>query len=115
MSTDYYSYLSMIGLDTSTLPEGPDHLLHAVMLVTDAPRARPGTTTSWTRPWSSCAGVQAMNDAAEAEGFTWTDDLQAQLDEHHGAPCATAASTYGYTEQQYLGLIYGSTMTTQHL
>ena len=56
------------------------------------------------------AGVQAMNAAAEAEGFTWNDEMQADLDDTMES-LASAASTYGYTEKQYLGLIYGSTMT----
>lgn len=55
-----------------------------------------------------------MNAAAEAEGFTWNDEMQADLDDTMES-LASAASTYGYTEKQYLGLIYGSTMTRQHL
>ena len=56
------------------------------------------------------AGIQALNDAAAADGFTWTDELQADLDANMETLSSTA-STYGYTEQQYLSLIYGSTMT----
>ena len=36
--------------------------------------------------------------------------MQADLDDTMES-LASAASTYGYTEKQYLGLIYGSTMT----
>ena len=58
----------------------------------------------------SMADIQALNDAAEAEGFTWNDDMQASLDNNMEA-LTTGASTYGYTESQYLTMIFGSTMT----
>lgn len=54
--------------------------------------------------------VQALNDAAEEDGFTWNDEMQADFDSSIEA-LKTAASNYGYTEKQYLGMIYGSTMT----
>lgn len=54
--------------------------------------------------------VQALNDAAEEDGFIWNDEMQADFDSSIEA-LKTAASNYGYTEKQYLGMIYGSTMT----
>ena len=54
--------------------------------------------------------VQALNDAAAEEGFTWDDEMQADYDSSLEALKSTASS-YGYTEKQYLGMIYGSTMT----
>lgn len=56
------------------------------------------------------ASVQAFNDAAAEEGFAWTDEMQADYDSSIEA-LETTASSYGYTEKQYLGMIYGSTMT----
>ncbi len=56
------------------------------------------------------ADVQAMNDAAAADGFTWTDELQAQLDSTMESLKSTASSN-GYTTKQYLSMIFGSTMT----
>ena len=110
-----YSVLSMIGLDTGsslkdqTVSDTANSLLPAMGM----PEAEEGQT--WydymaDRALEQLAGVQAMNDAAEADGFTWNDDLQSQLDETMES-LSTTASSYGYTEQQYLGLIYGSTMT----
>ena len=110
-----YSILSMIGLDTGTslkeqtISDTANSLLPAMGM----PEAEDGQ--SWydymvDRALEQLSGVQALNDAAEAEGFTWTDDLQTQLDETMDS-LSTTASSYGYTEQQYLGLIYGSTMT----
>ena len=110
-----YSVLSMIGLDTGsslkdqTVSDTANSLLPAMGM----PEAEEGQ--SWydymaDRALEQLAGVQAMNDAAEADGFTWNDDLQSQLDETMDS-LSTTASSYGYTEQQYLGLIYGSTMT----
>ena len=110
-----YSILSMIGLDTGaslkdqTISDTANGLLPAMGM----PAAEIGQT--WydymvDRALEQLSGVQALNDAAEAEGFTWTDELQTQLDETMDS-LSTTASSYGYTEQQYLGLIYGSTMT----
>lgn len=56
------------------------------------------------------ADIQALNDAAAADGFTWNDELQAQLDESMESLKSTASS-YGYTTKQYLGMVFGSTMT----
>ena len=110
-----YSLLSMIGLDTNTsLKEQTISETAASMLpAMGMPESEDGQT--WydylvDRALEQLAGVQAMNDAAEADGFTWNDELQAQLDDTLDSLSSTA-STYGYTEQQYLGLIYGSTMT----
>lgn len=56
------------------------------------------------------AEVQAMNDAAAADGFTWNDDLQAQLDKNMNA-LETSASNNALSTSGYLKRIFGSTMT----
>ena len=56
------------------------------------------------------AEVQAMNDAAAADGFTWNDDLQAQLDENMNA-LETNASNNALSTSGYLKRIFGNTMT----
>ena len=56
------------------------------------------------------ADVQALNDAAAKDGFTWNDELQAQLDTSMES-LKSAASSYGYTTKQYLSMAFGSTMT----
>jgi len=93
-----YSYLSMLGLDTSK----------------DLKNQQFGDQTWFDyfldQALSQMEQVQAMNALAEESGFAWTDDLQAQLDSSMES-LKTAASTYGYTEKQYLGMLFGSTMT----
>ena len=80
------------------------------LIVTDATEGETWYDYFADKALEQLAGVQAMNAAAEAEGFTWNDEMQADLDDTMES-LASAASTYGYTEKQYLGLIYGSTMT----
>ena len=105
-----YSILSMIGLDTGTSLKDQTISSSAVMFVTDATEGETWYDYFADKALEQLAGVQAMNAAAEAEGFTWNDEMQADLDDTMES-LASAASTYGYTEKQYLGLIYGSTMT----
>ena len=105
-----YSILSMIGLDTGTSLKDQTISSSAVMFVTDATEGETWYDYFADKALEQLAGVQAMNAAAAAEGFTWNDEMQADLDDTMES-LASAASTYGYTEKQYLGLIYGSTMT----
>ena len=110
-----YSYLSMIGLDTNTSLKDQSISDTAANFLPAMGMSAPEEGQSWydyllDRALEQLAGVQAMCDAAEADGFTWTDDLQAQLDENMDSLSSTAAN-YGYSEQQYLSIIYGSTMT----
>ena len=105
-----YSILSMIGLDTGTSLKDQTISSSAVMFVTDATEGETWYDYFLNGALDQMAGIQALNDAAAADGFTWTDELQANLDANMETLSSTA-STYGYTEQQYLSLIYGSTMT----
>ena len=107
---DNYSFLSMIGLDTNTSLKDQTISSTAVMFVTDAEEGQTWYDYFADRALEQLSGVHAMCDAAEADGFTWNDDMQAELDATLES-LTTTASSYGYTEQQYLGLIYGSTMT----
>lgn len=96
-----YSYLSYLGLSTST-------------------PLRSQTYGSDGETWfdyfmdqalSQMTTVSAMNDAAAKDGFTWTDDLQSQL-ESTVTSMESSATKYGYTSlDQYLKKVYGSTMT----
>ena len=56
------------------------------------------------------AEIQALNDAAAADGYAWNDELQAQLDESVDSLKSSAAS-YGYTTEQYLKAVFGNNMT----
>jgi hypothetical protein len=93
-----YSYLSMLGLDASK----------------DLKDQQFGDQTWYDyfldQALTQMEQVQAMNTLAEESGFAWTDDLQAQLDSSMES-LKTAASNYGYTQKQYLGMLFGSTMT----
>ena len=104
-----YSYLSYIGIDTSASLKDQTVSSMGAMFT----GAEEGTT--WydyfmDQALESMADIQALNDAAAAEGFTWDDDMQATLDANMES-LATGATTYGYTEGQYLNMIFGSTMT----
>ncbi len=94
-----YYYLSYIGLDTTA----------------DLRDQAYSDDQSWfdffmEQTLDYMTSVQALNDAATEEGFTWDDEMQADYDSSLEALKSTASS-YGYTEKQYLGTIYGSTMT----
>ena len=56
------------------------------------------------------ADVQALNDKAKEEGFTWTDEMQANLDTSIEDATSYGASM-GYTFEQYLIAVYGEGMT----
>ena len=105
-----YNYLSMIGLDTGSSLKSQTVSATGAMFVTDATEGETWYDYFLNGALDQMAGIQALNDAAAADGFTWTDELQADLDANMETLSSTA-STYGYTEQQYLSLIYGSTMT----
>lgn len=94
-----YYYLSYIGLDTTS----------------DLRDQTYSDDQSWfdffmEQTLDYMTSVQALNDAAAEDGFTWNDEMQADYDSSLEALKSTASS-YGYTEKQYLGMIYGSTMT----
>ena len=105
-----YNYLSMIGLDTGSSLKSQTVSATGAMFVADATEGETWYDYFLNGALDQMAGIQALNDAAAADGFTWTDELQADLDANMETLSSTA-STYGYTEQQYLSLIYGSTMT----
>ena len=105
-----YNILSMIGLDTGSSLKDQTISSTATMFVTDATEGETWYDYFADHALDQMAGVQAMNDAAEADGFAWNDDMQAELDSNLES-LASSASNYGYTEQQYLSLVYGSTMT----
>ena len=109
-----YSILSMIGLDTGTSLKDQTISSSAVMFVTDATEGETWYDYFADKALEQLAGVQAMNAAAEAEGFTWNDEMQADLDDTMES-LASAASTYGYTEKQYLGLSLRQHHDPQHL
>ena len=106
---NYYSYMSYIGIDTSSSLK--DQTVSSMgAMFTGAEEGSTWYDYFLDQALESMADIQALNDAAEAEGFTWNDDMQASLDNNMEA-LATGASTYGYTESQYLTMIFGSTMT----
>lgn len=95
-----YSYLSMLGLDTTK----------------DLKDQEFGDGTWYDyfldQALTNMEQVQAMNELAEQEGFTWTDDLQSQLDSAMSSLESTA-SMYGVSEKQYLSSVFGSSMSTK--
>ena len=99
-----YYFLSYMGLDTSTdLRE----------------QAYPGSEDGQTwfdyfmdQTLQQMITVKALNDSAAADGFTWTDEMQSQLDSSISALKENVAASGYYTSfKQYLTANYGSTMT----
>ena len=105
-----YGALSLIGLDTASSLKNQTISSTAVLVVPDATVGQTWYDYFLGRTLDQMAGIQAMLDAAEEEGFTWNDDLQVQLDENMES-LETIAASYGYTGTQYLGLVYGSTVS----
>lgn len=106
---NYYSYISYIGIDTNSSLKDQTVSSMGAMLT----GAEEGT--SWhdyflNQALDQMADTQALEAAAEAEGFTWDDEMQTTLDETMES-LSTSAAAYGYTEGQYLSMVYGSTMT----
>ena len=106
----YYNAVSLIGLDTGSSLRDQTISATAASLVPDTTEGETWYDYFAEQALNQLAGVQALNEAAAADGFTWTDELQAELDDTMETLSTTAAS-YGYTERQYLNLVYGSTMT----
>ena len=104
-----YGMTSYVGIDTSTSLRNQTVSSMGAMFS----GAEEGST--WydffmDQALDSMADIQALEAAAEAEGFAWTDEMQATLDANMES-LTTGAATYGYTEAQYLSMIFGSTMT----
>lgn len=103
VSQNYY-YVSYLGLDTSV--DLRDQVYFG---------SEDGTT--WfdyfmEQTEQQMITVQALNDAAAADGFTWTDELQASLDANmESLKESVSASGYYTSFSQYLTSFYGSTMT----
>ena len=106
-----FSYiLSMIGLDPNSSLKDQPIPSSASMFVSDATEDQTWYDYFAAHALGQLAGIHALNAAAEADGFTWTDEMQTDLDAQMEALATNAASS-GYTEEQYLSLLYGSTMT----
>jgi len=97
--TNYNSYLSYFGLDTSK-----DLKDQTCNMSEDA-----GTWYDYflKQGLQQMSSIHALCDAADKDGFTWTDDMQSQLDDSMDS-LTTAAKNYNYTTDQYIRAIFGS-------
>ena len=94
-----YQYISYMGLDVNTDLRDQEY----------------SDGESWfdffmDQTLQQMAEIQALNDAAEADGFAWNDDLQAQLDENLDSLKSNASSN-ALSTTAYLRRIFGNTMT----
>jgi hypothetical protein len=98
MST-YSSYASYLGLDTSK-----DLRAQECSMSDDV-----GTWYDYfvQQGLQQMSDIHALCDAADADGFTWNDEMQSELDSNL-ASVESAASNYGYTMEQYISAVYGS-------
>ena len=110
----YYSIFSMIGLDISapldeqTISETTVSTLSALAGI-EATAGETWADFFRNHALDQVASIQALNEAAEADGFVYDnleEDLAAQMES-----LSTTASSSGYSEQQYLNLVFGSTMS----
>ncbi len=107
--SNYYYYLSYMGVDMNASMK--DQTVNAIgaMLVTDATEGQTWFDYLMDRTLQQMITVEAMNDAAAAEGFEWTDELQAQLD----ADLASIPTTYNMSVQEYLDRVYDGLMSEE--
>ena len=106
-SSNYYSYM---GIDTSKSLAG--------QTMSDTAKALLGVTDegiTWDKylldkAKSNLASSQSLLAAAEKDGFTWTDDMQADYDDLIKT-FKEAAKKAGYSYKNYIKAMYGTLVT----
>jgi parvulin-like peptidyl-prolyl isomerase len=104
------SYASMLGLDTSASLKDQKINSTAASLL----GATEGDT--WydylmNQAFEQMKNIQGLCAAADKDGFTWTDDLQTQLDDSVSS-LESSALQYGYSSlKQYLTTAFGAGMS----
>lgn len=113
--SNYYYYMSygMISLNTSA--DLKDQVMtesDTAMLGLDAQEGRTWYDFFLEQTLKQMASIQAALDAAEAEGFTYPDSVQAQYDDSIASLEAAAAAS-NVSVDQYLQSNLGSSMTAK--
>lgn len=100
--SNYSSYLSYFGLDTSK-----DLKSQQCKMTADG-----GTWYDYfvKEGLTTMSSVHALSDAADKADYKWTDTLQAQYDENIKS-LKTAAKNYNYSLAQYIKAVYGNLVT----
>jgi parvulin-like peptidyl-prolyl isomerase len=100
--SQYSSYLSYFGLDTSK-----DLKSQKCNMTSDG-----GTWYDYflKEGLTTMSSVHALNDAAAKADYKWTDDMQTQYDDNLKS-MKTAAKNYNYSLEQYIKAVYGSIVT----
>ena len=100
--SNYSSYLSVFGLDTSKSLKDQDCAMSE-----DG-----GTWYDYflKQALDQMCAVHALVDSAQKEGYKYPDSIQTDL-ESSMKTLDSSASSYGYSTAQYLSALYGSTMT----
>lgn len=100
--SNYSSYLSYFGLDTSK-----DLKSQKCNMSSDG-----GTWYDYflKEGLTTMSSVRALNDAAEKANYKWTDDMQSQYDDNIKS-MKTAAKNYNYSLEQYIKAVYGNIVT----
>lgn len=105
------NYVSYLGLDTSKTLSS--------QTMSDTAKAILGVTDTNDLTWdaylrskaeSDLKATQSMLAAAEKESFTWTDDMQSDLDELLST-LKTTAKNAGYSYKNYIKAMYGNLVT----
>lgn len=100
--SNYSSYLSYFGLDTSK-----DLKSQKCNMTSDG-----GTWYDYflKQGLSTMSSVRALNDAADKADYKWTDAMQSQYDDNLKS-MKTAAKNYNYSLEQYIKAVYGNIVT----
>lgn len=100
--SNYSSYLSYFGLDTSK-----DLKSQKCNMTSDG-----GTWYDYflKEGLTTMSSVRALNDAAEKANYKWTDAMQSQYDENMKS-MKSAAKNYNYSLEQYIKAVYGNIVT----
>ncbi len=100
--SNYSSYLSYFGLDTSKNLKSQQCKMTSDGGTWYDYFVKEGLTTM--------SSVHALSDAADKANYKWTDTLQAQYDENLKS-MKTAAKNYNYSLEQYIKAVYGNLVT----
>lgn len=101
--------LNYIGLDTQSSLKDQTISSTAAMF-TGAEEGKTWYDYFMDQALEQMAQIQALNDAAKADNFEWNDEMQTMFDNSVNTLKETAASN-GYTEGQYLTMLFGNTMS----
>lgn len=102
----FYSYFSYMDVNPSISMK--DQTVNALgAMFTGATEGQTWYDYLMDQTLQQIINIQALCDAAEADGFTWTDEMQAEMD----ATMTSIEASFGGSVKQYVKQVFGGTMT----